>query len=28
MLELNWREPADYLLDWLERAVTPQAAAA
>ena len=24
MMELNWREPADYLLDWLERAVVPQ----
>ena len=28
MLELNWREPADYLLDWLECAVNPQAVAA
>ena len=28
MMELNWREPADYLLDWLERAVNPQVAAA
>jgi len=28
MLELNWREVADYLLGWLERTVNPQAAAA
>ena len=27
MMELNWREPADYLLDWLERAANTQAAA-
>jgi pimeloyl-ACP methyl ester carboxylesterase len=28
MMELNWREPADHLLDWLERAVNPQVAVA
>ena len=28
MLELNWREPADYLLGWLERAVVAQPTAA
>ena len=27
MMELNWREPADYLLDWLGRAVNAQVAA-
>jgi pimeloyl-ACP methyl ester carboxylesterase len=28
MMELNWREPADHLLDWLERGLGAQSAAA
>ena len=28
MLELNWREPADYLLGWLERVIVAQPTAA